>query len=193
MRHKLIGSSILAGVIALITCYSFCFGREERTLAEEVASEIKEKLPDLLSQASIPGAAVAVVDGRNVIWEEAYGHVDDEDSRPVDATTTISIQSMTKGSTALALLMAVHDGLIDLDVPISEYLPQFKSQGGLSNQYDFPRDHLVVRPEVCEIDPGGDRRPRLITSVPSDGILARRHRSLGQRLHITPPDIKDCK
>ncbi len=43
----------------------------------------------------------------------------------VDATTIFSIQSMSKSFTALAVLMAVQDGLVDLDTPIAEYLPDF--------------------------------------------------------------------
>jgi len=96
MKRKLIGLSILVGLIALVTFSSICFVQGEQTLTEEVARDIKEKLPDMLSQASIPGAAVAVVDDKNIVWEIAYGHVDGDGSRPVDVNTIFSIQSMTK-------------------------------------------------------------------------------------------------
>jgi CubicO group peptidase (beta-lactamase class C family) len=110
----------------LMTIFSsFCFGQGEQTLAGEVAGVIKEKMPDMLSKASVPGAAVAVVDDRNVVWEKAYGNLDTADARPVDMNTLCSIQSMSKSFTALAVLMAVQDGLVDLDTPIKEYLPDF--------------------------------------------------------------------
>jgi hypothetical protein len=96
MKQKLVRLSIQAGLIALVTFSSLCFGQEEQTLAEEVARDINETLPDMLSQASVAGAAFAVVDDRNTVWENAYGHVDGEDARPVDVTTIFSIQSMTR-------------------------------------------------------------------------------------------------
>jgi len=98
---------------------------EDEKLAEEVALKIKKELPDLLAQASIPGAAAAVVNDRTVVWEEAYGKVDVPDSRPVDRNTLFGIQSMSKSFAALAVLMAVQEGMLELDTPIKEYLPDF--------------------------------------------------------------------
>jgi CubicO group peptidase (beta-lactamase class C family) len=98
---------------------------EDEQLAKEVVKRIKEKLPAMLTQASIPGAAVAIVDDRTVLWEEAYGNVDTPDSGPIDMNTLFSIQSMSKSFTALAVLMAVQDGMIELDTPIREYVPDF--------------------------------------------------------------------
>jgi CubicO group peptidase (beta-lactamase class C family) len=98
---------------------------EAETPAEEVVKKIKKELVDMLTQASIPGAAVAVVDDRTVLWEEAYGKVDGPDSGPIDMNTLFSIQSMSKSFTALAVLMAVQDGMVELDIPITEYLPDF--------------------------------------------------------------------
>jgi CubicO group peptidase (beta-lactamase class C family) len=90
---------------------------EDVTLAAAVATSLEQALPEWLSEASVPGAAVAVVDAQDVIWEMAYGEV--------DGATIFSIQSMSKSFTAVAVLMAVQDGLVDLDTPIAEYLPDF--------------------------------------------------------------------
>lgn len=125
----------------LMTIFSsFCFGQLEQTLAGEVAGVIKEKLPDMLSEASIPGAAVAVVDDRNVVWEKAYGYVDTANARPVDMNTIFSIQSMSKSFTALAVLMAVQDGMLELDRPIKEYLPDFT----VNSLYDKNPERIIA-------------------------------------------------
>jgi len=42
MKHKLIGLSILVGLIALVTFFSICLRQEEQTPAEEVTRNIKE-------------------------------------------------------------------------------------------------------------------------------------------------------
>ncbi len=113
---------------------------EDETLAEEVAKKIKEELPDMLTQASIPGAAIAVVDDRTVLWKETYGKVDGPDSRPVDMNTLFSIQSMSKSFTALAVPMAVQDGIVELDTPIKEYLPDFT----VNSLYDKNPEKIIT-------------------------------------------------
>jgi CubicO group peptidase (beta-lactamase class C family) len=116
--------------------------QQEQTLAEEVAGRLEEVLPDQLLEASVPGAAIAVIDNRKIVWSKAYGHVDGEDSKLVDMTTVFSIQSMSKSFTALAVLMAVQDGLVDLDSPIKKYLPGFT----VNSRYDkHPEETITLR------------------------------------------------
>ena len=142
VRRKLRRATIPVGLTALLTFSTICVGENKGTLAEEVARELKEQLPKMLSHASIPGAAVAVVDDRNIVWEHAYGHVDGQESRLVDLATLFSIQSMTKNFTALAVLMAVQDGVLDLDTPIKKYLPDFT----VNSIYDeHPEEIITLR------------------------------------------------
>ncbi len=116
-----------AAVMLMICCFTVSagLGREGEPLAEEVARNLEERLPGLLSQASVTGAAVAVVDGRNIVWEQVYGNTGSPDARPVDAATIFSIQSMSKSFTALAVMMAVQERSVDLDSPINRYIPGF--------------------------------------------------------------------
>lgn len=154
----------LLTVLLVICCFEFCLSgthvscpsgknlpekkvalsvyssKEEEPLANEVARNLEEKLPGLLSQASITGASVAVVDDRNIIWEQVYGHTGGEYVRPIDATTIFSIQSMSKSFTALAVMMAVQDGLIDLDAPLKRYLHDFT----VNSIYDENPEEIIT-------------------------------------------------
>jgi len=123
--HRLGQFSIPVIVLAYAGLSSICFGQGEQAPAEEVVTRIRDEVINMLSETSIPGAAIAVVDDKNIIWDKVYGNVYGADSRPVDVNTIFSIQSMSKGFTALAVLIAVQDGLVDLDTPIKEYLPDF--------------------------------------------------------------------
>jgi CubicO group peptidase (beta-lactamase class C family) len=113
------GWSVPVTLFMLLVLPPVCFGQVEQTLSEITVANIEEELPGMLAEESIPGAAMAVVDEEGVLWQKAHGHVDDADSRPVDMNTIFSVQSMSKSFTALAVLMAVQDGLVDLDTPIS--------------------------------------------------------------------------
>ena len=86
---------------------------------------LKAKVPEWFKDKDVPGAAVTVVDDKSILWEEVLGHTDRSRQRPVTPRTLFSIQSMSKSFTALGVLMAVQDGILDLDKPITEYLPDF--------------------------------------------------------------------
>lgn len=114
--------------------------QQDQTLHETVATELNKAISEYLSNRPNFGAAIAVVDDKEIIWERTFGFTDGEGSRPVDANTIFSIQSMSKSFTALAVLMAVQDGLVDLDTPIKEYLPDFR----VNSIYDKHPEELIT-------------------------------------------------
>lgn len=90
-----------------------------------IIEELKIKIPAWLAETAVPGAAVVVVDDKEILWKEVYGRRMRGGDEPVTEETLFSIQSMSKSFTALGVLMAVQDGVLDLDVPITDYLPGF--------------------------------------------------------------------
>jgi CubicO group peptidase (beta-lactamase class C family) len=78
-----------------------------------------------MAEQGIPGLAIAVVDRDRTLWVEGFGHVDEPGSAPVNADTIFSVQSMSKLFTATAVVQAAAAGRLDLDEPITTYLPGF--------------------------------------------------------------------
>ncbi len=78
-----------------------------------------------MAEQGVPGLAVALVDTQRTLWVEGFGHVDRRGSAPVTADTIFSVQSMSKLFTATAVMQAVAAGRLDLDAPITTYLPGF--------------------------------------------------------------------
>ena len=78
-----------------------------------------------MAEQGIPGLAVALVDKDQPLWVEGFGHLDGQGSAPVNADTIFSVQSMSKLFTATAVMQAVAAGRLDLDEPITTYLPGF--------------------------------------------------------------------
>jgi CubicO group peptidase (beta-lactamase class C family) len=97
----------------------------ESVLAQALPA-LKTKVPEWFKEKDGVGAAVAIVDDKNILWEEVLGHADRSREKPVTPRTLFSIQSMSKSFTALGVLMAVQKGLLDLDKPITGYLPDFR-------------------------------------------------------------------
>ena len=90
-----------------------------------VVEQIKSQIPGWFKETDVPGLAVAVVDDEKILWQHVEGVAARGTDQPIEPETLFSIQSMSKSFTALGVLMAVQEGLLDLDVPITAYLPDF--------------------------------------------------------------------
>jgi CubicO group peptidase (beta-lactamase class C family) len=118
-------------------------GEESSTeLGEAVAEALLGWLPDRLEDSGVPGAAVTVVGRQEIIREEVFGVAGAPGSSPITPDTIFLIRSISKSVTAIAVLMAVQDGLVDLDAPISEYLPEFTIP---SRFEEHPEDVMTLR------------------------------------------------
>ena len=69
------------------------------------------------------GGAVVVEMNGNTIVQAGYGFADRDRKIPFSADTTAQIGSITKAFTALAVSQLVAEGKLDLNVPVSNYLP----------------------------------------------------------------------
>ena len=90
-----------------------------------VIERYRATIPEQMAEEHVPGLSVAVVDGDRVVWQQGFGRTDDHGGTAVDVDTIFSVQSMSKVFTATAVMQAVEAGLLDLDVPITTYLPGF--------------------------------------------------------------------
>ncbi len=73
-----------------------------------------------------PGIALALTDRNGLVGVQTWGYADIKAEIPVVDETLFQIGSITKSFTALALLQAQEDGIIDIDEPVTRYLPWFK-------------------------------------------------------------------
>lgn len=90
-----------------------------------VVARYREQIPQLMAEQGVPGLAVALVDRRRTLWVQGFGTGDGPGSGTVTGDTMFSVQSMSKVFTATAVMQAVAAGRLDLDVPITTYLPGF--------------------------------------------------------------------
>jgi CubicO group peptidase (beta-lactamase class C family) len=90
-----------------------------------VINKYKTLLPGILKENNIPGLAIALVDDTQVLWSDGFGYTDLDHKTKIDARTIFSMQSISKNFTSIAVLIAAQEGLVNLDTPISNYLPGF--------------------------------------------------------------------
>jgi CubicO group peptidase (beta-lactamase class C family) len=85
-------------------------------------AELLRNLPRLLELASVPGLAVAVVEGKR-LWTRGFGQAVEELGHPVSEETVFEAASLGKPVFAYAVLRLADAGVIDLDRSLYEYLP----------------------------------------------------------------------
>jgi CubicO group peptidase (beta-lactamase class C family) len=98
-------------------------------LSEGMCSGVSDKyhqcVSEIMAKDKIPGLSIALVDRDGILWTAGFGYTDYNRKTPVTTDTLFSIGSTSKTITAVAVMVAVQDGLLELDVPIIEYFPQF--------------------------------------------------------------------
>lgn len=74
-----------------------------------------------------PGAAIAVFRDGEVVYRKGYGRKGAaDDAADVDADTQFRIGSVTKMLTAAAVMQEVDAGRVDLQAPVTTYIPELK-------------------------------------------------------------------
>ncbi|MET4078857.1 serine hydrolase domain-containing protein [Janibacter sp. UYMM211] len=90
---------------------------------------LRDALAAMVDSGEELGAAISVdLDGETLadIWG---GHADVARTRPWERDTIVNVWSTTKEVTALAVLLLVERGLVDLDAPVATYWPEFAANG----------------------------------------------------------------
>lgn len=89
-----------------------------------VAASVDTLMTDLHERGLFNGAVVV---GSNdaILYERGFGLANVAEGVPFTPNTPSNGASMGKTLTAAAILMLQEDGLIDLDDPVTKYLPEF--------------------------------------------------------------------
>jgi CubicO group peptidase (beta-lactamase class C family) len=85
---------------------------------------------------ALPGAVVAIARNGKVAYRRAIGYQDRDRKIPMDADAIFWIASMTKPITSVAAMMLVEEGKLDLDAPVSRYLPDLKDMQVATEETD---------------------------------------------------------
>jgi CubicO group peptidase (beta-lactamase class C family) len=108
----------------------------------ELIERERQAILATMAKENIPGAAVCFVHDGKLAWLEAFGVTDKHSNRAVDPNTIFSIQSTSKNLTATAIMLAVQRGFLDLDKPITAYLPKFTVNSRFESQ---PEKKITLR------------------------------------------------
>lgn len=104
--------------------------RGQATIGGEWRTDVANFADRLVDAGLVPGMAVAVARGDWVVFEEGFGTADRRTRRRVSPATQFYIASSTKSLTALAVSLGADRGELDLDAPLTRYLPDARLADG---------------------------------------------------------------
>ena len=133
MQRTILKSLSAATVVA--TCFAFSAlaqGLPKANQPEEVGFSterlncVAKAYQADVDKGLIPGAVFLIARNGKVAYLEAVGFRDRDKKIPMSTDAIFQIASMTKPFTSVAIMMLVEEGKIQLNEPISLYLPEFK-------------------------------------------------------------------
>ena len=80
----------------------------------------------LIERQEIAGAVVAIARHGSVGYLEAFGVMDVDSKKPMTTDAIFRLASMTKPIVSVALMQMVEEGKLQINDPVSKYLPEFK-------------------------------------------------------------------
>lgn len=119
--------SIFALGVALTLLLGGCSSTPQPIRPE--LAETRRSIEDELRARGVLGAQVVVFNAAGVVDEVNHGFQDPVQKKPVDGQTRFLACSTTKLITASAVMVLASQGRLDLDAPISRYLPQLQPMG----------------------------------------------------------------
>jgi CubicO group peptidase (beta-lactamase class C family) len=113
-------------VLAVVTAWCPTDRGVPEVTPDEFVAELDLLVPEMLADARVPGAAVAVIHDAEVIAMRGYGFSDLERGERVTARTGFNIGSISKTVAAWGVMTLVEDGKLDLDLPVERYLTRWR-------------------------------------------------------------------
>ncbi|MBT1075783.1 serine hydrolase domain-containing protein [Geobacter grbiciae] len=78
-----------------------------------------------MRENDVTGLSIALVDDQRVVWAQGFGVADEANKVPATPDTIYRVGSISKLFTATAVLQLAEQGKMDIDKPLSTYLPEF--------------------------------------------------------------------
>ncbi|MGH9381224.1 MAG: serine hydrolase [Thermoanaerobaculia bacterium] len=131
----------LATILGVLACG--CRGDRAAESPESIAprqdyAQVAESLTPWIQyemeDKELPAVSIALVDDQEIVWARGFGMADPEKEIEATADTIYRVGSVSKLFTDLAVMQLVEQGRVDLDAPVSSYLPDFAPE----NPYDVP-------------------------------------------------------
>lgn len=168
MRH--LRPSLCAILILALCIFVTGTQSDAQPKGDEFQSSLLTWIQNEVGSKNIPSLSFALVDDQQVVMAASVGYADPKTKELATPDTPYRVGSVSKPFTALLLMIFVEMGLIDLDAPIQDCLPDFNPTNKTGKKITL-RQMLAHRSGVVREGPVGnyfdDTQPTLEATVKS--------------------------
>jgi CubicO group peptidase (beta-lactamase class C family) len=98
--------------------------REPAAHTSATISQLERDVPELMKKDGVPGLSMALIQGGKTTWVHGFGIKETKTGQSVTGETVFEAASLSKPVFAYGVLKLVELGKLDLDVPLTTYLPK---------------------------------------------------------------------
>ena len=91
-----------------------------------ISKAIESLVQREIETKELPAVSIALVDGKEIVWAKGFGFADPRKKTPATAETVYRVGSVSKLFTDVGIMQLVEKGVLDLDAPVTRYIPNFK-------------------------------------------------------------------
>src|SRR5207253_6517703 len=121
-------------LVVCLLCSWTAFGQDGRAMDADALGFSANRLDQIapwyqaqVDAGALPGAVVMIARNGEVAYIHAIGYQDRDHKISLKPDSIFWIASMTKPVTAVAAMMLVEEGKLDLAAPVHQYLPELKN------------------------------------------------------------------
>ncbi len=119
-------------VITALTLITPCYSQSSTPARRVTSRATLARKIDAIVEASrrelnLPSVSVAIMRGHKLVLAKGYGFADRAASAPATAHTIYAIGSLSKQITAAAIMKLYEEGRLQLDEPVTKYLPEYRA------------------------------------------------------------------
>lgn len=108
-----------------------------------IVDSFKTLIKEKMQSAHLVGVGAALVINDSVVWKEGFGYADKENRIPFTTSTAMVIGSVTKTFTAMGVMQLHEKHLLNVDDPLTKYLPQFSIKTRRFSIHDIKVKSLI--------------------------------------------------
>ena len=127
-------------------------------------NQLSSLIPELMAPANVPGLSIALIEDGKIAWIGSFGVKNTKSGNKVDDRTVFQAASLSKVVFAYGVLKLVDQGKLDLDTPLSKYVPEYVQNDyrvnsitarlALTHRAGFPNWRPDGQPLVIHFKPG---------------------------------------
>lgn len=102
-----------------------CTNQNNAASYEKTIATARTEIWKAISEGGASSATVAISDNGKIVYKEGFAMANRIEAKPVDESTQFNIASISKMFSTMAVLQLFQEGKIELDQPVSYYLPEF--------------------------------------------------------------------